>query len=159
PADRYATAQELADDLRRFLDNRPILARRPTSIERLRKWTRRHPSVVVASAVVLLLLTVVSLASTGLVLGEQAKTAKAYQLVLDEQAKRGGAYKEAGGADGKERQRAEEAGARLRLARRSVDELFQLSEEELADKGGMDRLRKRVLDSVLIYYRELMEQK
>ena len=30
PADRYATAQEMADDLQRFLDRRPILARRPT---------------------------------------------------------------------------------------------------------------------------------
>ena len=30
PADRYATAQELADDLRRFLEDKPIRARRPT---------------------------------------------------------------------------------------------------------------------------------
>ena len=42
PADRYATAQELADDLRRFLDDQPIRARRPTLLQRLRKWGRRH---------------------------------------------------------------------------------------------------------------------
>ena len=34
PAERYATAQELADDLRRFLEDRPIRARRPT------RWRR-----------------------------------------------------------------------------------------------------------------------
>src|SRR5262249_57294824 len=34
PAGRYATAQELADDLRPFLEHRPILARRPGPGER-----------------------------------------------------------------------------------------------------------------------------
>jgi eukaryotic-like serine/threonine-protein kinase len=38
PPERYATAQEMAEDLQRFLENRPILARRPTTAERLRKW-------------------------------------------------------------------------------------------------------------------------
>ena len=33
PADRYATAQELADDLRRFLDDQPIRARRPSVVQ------------------------------------------------------------------------------------------------------------------------------
>ena len=159
PTDRYTTAQEFADDLRRFLDNRPILARRPTPVERVRKWTRRHPSVVVASAVVLILLSIVSVVCAAVVLAEQAKTEAAYKLARDEQAKTETAYKSAAAAATSERQRAEEAEARLRLARRSVDELFQLSEEELADKRGMDRLRKRVLDSVLIYYRELLEQR
>ncbi len=50
PADRYGTAQELAEDLRRFLDGRPILARRPTLAERLRAWSRRHPSIVGAGS-------------------------------------------------------------------------------------------------------------
>jgi WD40 repeat protein/serine/threonine protein kinase len=46
PADRYATAQELADDLDRFLQDRPIRARRPSLLQVARKWARRHPAVV-----------------------------------------------------------------------------------------------------------------
>jgi serine/threonine protein kinase/tetratricopeptide (TPR) repeat protein len=61
PAERYATAQELADDLRRFLEDKPIWARRPTLVQRLRKWGRRHRAVVGSAAVsgVLLLLVAV----------------------------------------------------------------------------------------------------
>ena len=59
----------------------------------------------------------------------------------------------------RERQRAEEAEARFRLARRSVDELIQVSEEELADRPGMEGLRKRLLRSALAYYQEFIEQR
>jgi serine/threonine protein kinase len=45
PADRYATAQELADDLRRFLEDKPIKAKRPTLVQRAAKWMRRHKEV------------------------------------------------------------------------------------------------------------------
>jgi serine/threonine protein kinase len=55
PADRYATAKELADDLRRFLEDKPIRARRPTLVQRVRKWGRRHWSIVAAALVSLLL--------------------------------------------------------------------------------------------------------
>jgi WD40 repeat protein len=58
PADRYATAKALADDLQHFLDDKPIRARRPTLVQRVRKWTRRHNGVVrvAAAALVVLLL-------------------------------------------------------------------------------------------------------
>src|SRR5205085_1769628 len=46
PQERYATAKELADDLRRWLDGRLIRARRPTPVQRAQKWLRRHPAVV-----------------------------------------------------------------------------------------------------------------
>ena len=40
PGERYGTAQELADDLRRFLEDKPILAKPPTLLDRAAKWSR-----------------------------------------------------------------------------------------------------------------------
>jgi serine/threonine protein kinase len=72
-AERYSTAQELADDLKRFLEDKPIRARRPTLLERATKWSRRHRLVVV-TAVVLLVVVVIGMAvSTGLIWHEQAR--------------------------------------------------------------------------------------
>jgi serine/threonine protein kinase/WD40 repeat protein len=51
PAARYASAQSLADDLRLFLEDRPIRARRPTLAHRLRKGLRRHAEGAVTAAV------------------------------------------------------------------------------------------------------------
>jgi eukaryotic-like serine/threonine-protein kinase len=65
PASRFGSAQELADDLRRFLEHRPIMARRPTVADRAAKWARRHPAVV-WSSLVILALSVVGL-SAGLI--------------------------------------------------------------------------------------------
>jgi hypothetical protein len=65
PAERYGTAQELADDLRRFLEDRPILARRPSLRQRAWKWVRRHRTLTLTaavSAVLFLVLAVVGLA-------------------------------------------------------------------------------------------------
>jgi serine/threonine protein kinase/tetratricopeptide (TPR) repeat protein len=44
PAQRYQQAEHLAEDLRRFLEDQPLRhAPELSSVERLRKWTRRHP--------------------------------------------------------------------------------------------------------------------
>jgi tetratricopeptide (TPR) repeat protein len=56
PADRYATAAELGADLRRFLDDQPIQARRPSLVQRARKWGRRHQAVVWSAALIALIL-------------------------------------------------------------------------------------------------------
>jgi hypothetical protein len=129
PADRYATAEEFAADLQRFLEDKPIQAKRPSLADRARKWRRRHPSFVAAAVVLLVLLTAGSLASAYVIRGEQEKAIK----------------------------RADEADARFELARRSVNEMIEISEEELADNPFAERPRKRLLEAALNYYQEFIE--
>src|SRR5262249_35024252 len=68
---RYTTAQELADDLRRFLELKPIRARRPNVLERAAKWSRRHRGLVASSLAILLFLVAGLAVSTALVAGER----------------------------------------------------------------------------------------
>jgi serine/threonine protein kinase/Flp pilus assembly protein TadD len=83
PAERYATAGELADDLRRWLADRTIRAKPPTLRQRAAKWSRRHRPVV-ASAVVLLLVGAVALAvSTVLVLRANGRTEARFRAARD----------------------------------------------------------------------------
>jgi serine/threonine protein kinase len=77
PADRYATAGELADDLRRFLEDKPIRARRPTLRQRLWKWCRRHRAVAAAAFLVLLAAIGALAASSYFFWHEHALTQKA----------------------------------------------------------------------------------
>jgi serine/threonine protein kinase len=68
PARRYATAGELASDIRRYLRGEPILARQVGTGERFWRWARRNPSVAALAGVlvgVLLLVTVGSLIAAG----------------------------------------------------------------------------------------------
>ncbi|MFL5337284.1 MAG: serine/threonine-protein kinase, partial [Geminicoccaceae bacterium] len=62
PERRYESAAELADDLNRFREGRPIRARPPGLGGRLWRWTRRNPS---AAALVATVLAVVGLAVGG----------------------------------------------------------------------------------------------
>jgi serine/threonine protein kinase len=55
PLARYRSARELADDLGRFLEDQPILARRPNLAERTARWSRRHRPVVLTAAIVLMM--------------------------------------------------------------------------------------------------------
>ena len=75
--DRYASAQELADDLRSHLENRPITARPPTTSEIISKWTRRNPALTWSIIIGLLLITLSLAASTLVVSGHLARATEA----------------------------------------------------------------------------------
>jgi serine/threonine-protein kinase len=55
PSRRYPTAGDLAADLARFLDGKPVKARRVGTTERVVRWARRRPGTVVLLAAMLLL--------------------------------------------------------------------------------------------------------
>jgi serine/threonine protein kinase len=138
PSERYATAGDMAADLRRFLDERPILARRPTLVDRAHKWMRRHPSVV-AAAVLVLVCGLIGLAiTTAVVAREHEKTRAAYL---------------------RESQRAEEAEARFQLARRAADDMIELAEDGLSESPFQEGLRKQLLEAALAYYQEFIAQR
>jgi serine/threonine protein kinase len=56
PALRYRTAEEMAEDLRCFLADRPILSRRPSAREQLVRWCRRNPLVATLATTIAVLL-------------------------------------------------------------------------------------------------------
>jgi len=63
PARRYASALALADDLRRYLDSKPILARPVGRVERARLWYRRSPRRAAAAGLIACLLLFIFIGS------------------------------------------------------------------------------------------------
>ena len=56
--DRYGSAREMAEDLGRFLDDRPILARPPSLLERAARFGRRHKGIALTGLAALGILLV-----------------------------------------------------------------------------------------------------
>lgn len=63
---RYASAAELAADIQRYLNNEPIVARRPSATYQLLKFARRHRALVAGTAAVFLVLVSGIITSTWL---------------------------------------------------------------------------------------------
>jgi serine/threonine protein kinase/tetratricopeptide (TPR) repeat protein len=132
PGRRYATALELADDLRRFQAGDPIRARRVGMGERVVVWCRRKP--VVAALVAALVL--VFLAGSSGVLWQ-------WQL-----ARRGRDTAQ------QEKERAEH---HLKMIHERVDKLTKLG-SGLLERRGQYRTGKEVLEEALAFYKELLPE-
>jgi len=122
PLERYATAQEMANDLRRYLGDQPIRARRPSMVQRLRKWSRRHRAIVTTAVVVL---GCAILLGAGLLWRERSQTFAALAQ-----------------ADSNFRN-AQDAVDKY---------LTAVSQNTLLDSPGMEPLRKELLESAVEYY-------
>lgn len=77
PAERYQTAASMADDLRAFAEGRPIMARPPSIVDRMRVLARRHAALVQLAALSLLLLSTVLAISIVLVKRAQTRATAA----------------------------------------------------------------------------------
>jgi tetratricopeptide (TPR) repeat protein/predicted Ser/Thr protein kinase len=133
PAERYASALALADDLRRFLDGKPVIARRVTPWERALKWAKRRPTAAA-------LLALAAMTAVGLTVG-------LWQRAAAERRRQGEARAEA--RAGLERARAAFAGGDWQAAQshlesvlaraaaeRSLDDLRPAAEGLLAEARG-----------------------
>ncbi len=81
PAERYATARELANDLQWFLRDEPIPARRSTLLKRTRRWARRHRPVMLSAAVASLAALTVLAGSIGWIMRD--RSARRTRLTAD----------------------------------------------------------------------------
>jgi WD40 repeat protein len=138
---RYQGARALAEDLRRFLDDEPILARRATAAERYARWARRNPVIAILGATLTAVLVGATFASLAVatrmsILAENERfAAGAAEL----------AYGEADSERGKAQARSTELAAKAEELRRQ-DAVFRV---ELANR--------EVLDNNLARAEELLE--
>ncbi|HEY2154852.1 MAG TPA: serine/threonine-protein kinase, partial [Isosphaeraceae bacterium] len=63
PEGRYATAEAMAEDLRRFLADEPIKARQISTSERYWRWARRNPVIAILGGVLTAVLVAVTIGS------------------------------------------------------------------------------------------------
>jgi serine/threonine protein kinase len=155
PAERYATAQELADDLRRFLDDRPILARRPTLGQKAAKWARRHRTLVWAATVFLAFAAAGSATSAALFYREYRRAERGE---ADAREQTDLAEEETAKARKQERlakEEAERATANLRLSLAVLEKKYL----QVAERWAVRDLRREVedrahLEDMLGFYEE-----
>jgi tetratricopeptide (TPR) repeat protein len=145
PDQRYATAQDFADDLRRFLDHKSIKAKPPTWRDKIVKWSRRHQAAMLATVVVL------GLATLGLAIGAV--------LIARERNAAVAAHNEAVAARNAAVAARNEATEHFKLARNAVDQLMtRVADEELLNAPQMEQLRKSLLTDALEFYQQLLKR-
>ena len=128
PESRYRSATELAGEVERWLADEPVGAYRDPWTAAAGRWPRRHRTLVAALTVLLVCAVVALSASTAAVAAEQRRTAKQKDLA-EEAARR--------------------ANENYEIARGLTDELVTIVETRLPQVGGVEPVRKALLDAAL----------
>ena len=146
PAEHYAGAGELGQEVQRWLADEPVRAYPEPLTARIGRWARRN-RVLVASAAILLSITVIGLSIFNVLLHEeQGRTRKALDKAT-----------EANTQLTLEQKRTEEARARaeanFKKAQDAVDQyLTKIGEERLLNEPGLQDLRRELLASAQNFY-------
>jgi serine/threonine protein kinase len=148
PEERYATAQELADDLRRFLDGRPVLARRPSVWERAGRWARRHVPVVVTAAA-LLLVVGLGVAAGAVIIGQERQAAYEKEVAAREK------VEEAAQRESDARARAERD---FLQAQQLLDYVSDIAANDMTADSDLASARRKLLKAALAYYESILKQ-
>lgn len=106
---RYLTAAEFGDDLRRYLNNEPLLAKRDSTLYVYRKWAWKHRAAVAAGVLILVALAGAAVVSTVSLAGEKEAKRKLEKLV--------GAFKEVVSRSGTETGAISDAEVQAMIAR------------------------------------------
>jgi hypothetical protein len=136
--DRYASATDLAADVEHWLADQPVSAHREPLRDRLRRWVRRHQTLVTGLAALVLTATVALAGSLVLLERERGQTAQARddERQAKQQVKQALVHSEAA-----ERSAAEQRKLALMTVRAVVRDIH----EELKDKPRSQELRKKLL--------------
>jgi serine/threonine-protein kinase len=160
PRKRYATAGALAEDLRRFLEGEPILARPTPAWERGYKWTKRHPATAALVAVSALALIGFGTGGVAWAVQADALRAAADQERIHAIALKNLADEEREKAVASERLAQQErarATSNFQNARAAVDELLlRIGRERLANEPHMDLVRRDLLEKALRFHQRFL---
>jgi hypothetical protein len=151
---RYATAEELAEDLRRFLDGEPIRARPIGAFARLLRWGRSNPRVAGLSATVLLLLLIVAVVSTVFVFILEARRSELESAWKQEREQEEIAQQEKKRADDK----ASEAQARYELLHEALVVVIDKVQKDLQAVPSTAQARRQILEAAIKVLRKSLDQ-
>jgi eukaryotic-like serine/threonine-protein kinase len=160
PGRRYATALDLAEDLRRFRGGEPVRARPVGTLERVVVWCRRSPGMAALMAALFL----VFFAGSSGVLWQWRRASRNAVVAVKNAGvavQNAAAAEQNAAAFRRERDTARSEKARaerhLKIVRDRVDRLNRLG-EELLQRPGQSRTGQAVLEQALAFYQEMLPE-